>query len=158
MCIRDRHKVPLGEYDIRIEETEFSLNDYFAFLEKEKESIEKFTMQRKTAFSEELQRWHDTGQFHFESDMPDEIDDQEIDLPEGCELIESPVSGNVWKVLVSEGETYKSGQVLCVLESMKMEIEVSAPQAGKVEQVVRKQGQSISGGESLFVIRVTGSE
>ena len=46
--------------------------------------------------------------------------------------IESEVQGNVWKVLVSEGESVTAGQVLIIIESMKMEIPVEAPAAGRI--------------------------
>ena len=46
--------------------------------------------------------------------------------------VESEVTGNVWKVEVSAGAAVSAGQVLIILESMKMEIPVLAPRAGKL--------------------------
>ena len=50
--------------------------------------------------------------------------------------VESEVTGNVWKVEVSAGDTVAEGDVLIILESMKMEIPVEAPAAGIVQQVL----------------------
>ena len=49
--------------------------------------------------------------------------------------VESEVTGNVWKVEVSPGAAVSEGQVLIILESMKMEIPVEAPVSGTVQQV-----------------------
>ena len=45
------------------------------------------------------------------------------------------VSGNVWKVLVAEGDEIKPRQVVAILEAMKLEINVEAPDGGKVEKL-----------------------
>ncbi len=49
--------------------------------------------------------------------------------------IESEVAGNVWKHLVSAGDEVAAGDVLLIIESMKMEIPVEAPSAGRVVEV-----------------------
>ena len=49
--------------------------------------------------------------------------------------VESEVTGNVWKVLVEEGASVAEGDVIMILESMKMEIPVEAPVAGKVTEL-----------------------
>lgn len=50
--------------------------------------------------------------------------------------VESEVTGNVWKVLLGPGDTVQAGDVIMILESMKMEIPVEAPVAGTLEQVL----------------------
>ncbi|MCY4013081.1 MAG: biotin/lipoyl-binding carrier protein [Gammaproteobacteria bacterium] len=50
--------------------------------------------------------------------------------------VESEVTGNVWKVEVEAGERVEEGDVLLILESMKMEIPLEAPTAGTVAQVL----------------------
>ena len=49
--------------------------------------------------------------------------------------VESEVTGNVWKVLLEEGATVAAGDVIVILESMKMEIPVEAPVAGTVTEI-----------------------
>lgn len=66
--------------------------------------------------------------------------------------LQSDVTGTVWKVEVREGDTVSPDQTLVVLESMKMEIPVSAPHAGTVLQVLVAEGESVSEGQDVVVI------
>ncbi|EAL1123365.1 biotin attachment protein [Campylobacter coli] len=66
---------------------------------------------------------------------------QDVDSSEG---IQAGISGNVFKIYINEGEEVKSGQVVMVLEAMKMEIEVSAPKDGTIEKICVKTGDSVS--------------
>ena len=50
--------------------------------------------------------------------------------------VESEVTGNVWKVLKSTGDSVETGEVIMILESMKMEIPVEAPVAGTIAEVL----------------------
>lgn len=70
----------------------------------------------------------------------------------GQEVIDSPMPGNIWKILVSEGEMVKSGQTLVILEAMKMENELVAPRDGKVLQVLTSEGTSVNTGDKLVII------
>jgi pyruvate carboxylase subunit B len=66
--------------------------------------------------------------------------------------VKSGLPGAIFKVLVSVGDTVSQGQVLVVIEAMKMEIEVTAPQAGVVSAVKVKQGDTIVNGQLLVVL------
>lgn len=55
----------------------------------------------------------------------------------------SPITGSVWKVLVDNGASVSEGETLVILESMKMEIRVKAPQDGKLVELRVKEGDSI---------------
>ncbi|EAR10263.1 sodium-extruding oxaloacetate decarboxylase subunit alpha [Reinekea blandensis] len=66
--------------------------------------------------------------------------------------VPAPLAGNIFKVLVSPGEAVEEGQVVMILEAMKMETEVSAPQAGTVSQVAVKEGDSVSVGDTLLTL------
>lgn len=50
--------------------------------------------------------------------------------------VESEVTGNVWKVLKSTGDSVEAGEVIMILESMKMEIPVEAPVAGTIAELL----------------------
>jgi allophanate hydrolase subunit 1/biotin carboxyl carrier protein len=68
--------------------------------------------------------------------------------------VTSPMDANVWKVLVAEGDTLKKGQVLVILEAMKMEINVCAPEAldgAVVKAVATKPGHTVAPGSMLVV-------
>ena len=145
-----RRDFPLGRYPLRIEETEFSLADYQQFLQNQSDSIAQFQQQRQQAFAEELEQWRINNQLTYQQEdaVMGEQDDEQI--PEDVIAVESPVSGTVWQTPVAVGQQVDKGDTLMVLESMKMEIEVHAPQAAKVEKILFKQGQSVAAGQALF--------
>jgi urea carboxylase len=149
-----RRNFPKGRYTIRIESTTFSLQDYHAFLEQHHDSIDAFTAQRQQAFNEELQRWIASGQINFESEqhLTSESGEEEA-LPSNCVAIDSPVAGSVWQLLVKPGDAVSTGQTLAILESMKMEIEITAPHAGVVYAINRNEGSQINAGQALLVLQ-----
>lgn len=66
--------------------------------------------------------------------------------------VDSPLPGNVLDVKVSVGQTVKAGQVLVIIEAMKMENEVAAPADGVVKQIVASKGAVVATGDALLVI------
>jgi len=62
----------------------------------------------------------------------------------------APLAGSVAKVLVEEGQEIASGQVLLVLEAMKMETEITAPKAGTVARILVEKGTAVQAGEGLI--------
>ena len=68
------------------------------------------------------------------------------------EVIKSPMPGNVLKLLVSQGQQVKEGDVLLILEAMKMENEVVSTKTGTVAQIVVCQGAVVETGSPLAVI------
>ncbi len=59
---------------------------------------------------------------------------------------------NVWKVVVAEGDQVEEGATLCILESMKMEIPVEAPVAGRVTEVAVAEGGVVQEGDLIATI------
>lgn len=68
----------------------------------------------------------------------------------GGQAIESPLSGNVFKVLVSEGDEVADGDVVMILEAMKMETEIRSAFDGTVSRVLAKEGDAVSSGQPLI--------
>ena len=64
----------------------------------------------------------------------------------------SEVSGSVWKVEVTVGQTVAEGDTLLIVESMKMEIPVSAPGAGTVADIRTAEGESVTDGQLLVIL------
>lgn len=77
---------------------------------------------------------------------------KEVVVSEGSEAIEAPMPGTVLKINVSEGDTVKEGQVLAILEAMKMENEILAPRDGRVASIAITEGASVNTGDKLIVI------
>ena len=71
--------------------------------------------------------------------------------PAGACKIESPMPGTILDVKVSVGQTVKAGDIICVLEAMKMENEIVAPQDGKIASVIAK-GAQVNTGDVLASI------
>ena len=68
------------------------------------------------------------------------------------EAVSAPMPGTILKVNVTVGQAVKAGEVLCVLEAMKMENDIAAPKDGTVTQVVVSKGASVATGDALIVI------
>ena len=68
------------------------------------------------------------------------------------EKITAPMPGNILAVNVAAGQTVKSGDVLMILEAMKMENEIMAPKAGKVTAVNVQKGATVATGDLLCTI------
>ena len=68
------------------------------------------------------------------------------------EAVNAPMPGNILKIEVKQGDTVKAGQLMVILEAMKMENEIVAPKAGTVAQVVAKVGDKVDTGAALIVI------
>ena len=70
-------------------------------------------------------------------------------VPAGASSITAPMPGTILKVNVSNGDTVKKGQVLLILEAMKMENEIVAPMDGKITSVNVEKGKSVSVGDVM---------
>ena len=68
------------------------------------------------------------------------------------EAVNAPMPGTILKVNVAQGQSVKEGEVLCILEAMKMENEILAPKAGSVTQVLVSKGSTVDTGAPLVVI------
>jgi acetyl-CoA/propionyl-CoA carboxylase, biotin carboxylase, biotin carboxyl carrier protein len=68
----------------------------------------------------------------------------------------SPLQGNMWKVLVEAGQAVEEGQLVCIIEAMKMENEIIAHKAGVVERLAVKEGDPITSGATIAVIKSAG--
>lgn len=67
-------------------------------------------------------------------------------------IVKAPMPGSVLEVKVKEGDTVKDGDVLLVLEAMKMENELTASQAGTVTEILVKKGDTVNSGDPLIVL------
>ncbi|MDE3070856.1 MAG: carbamoyl phosphate synthase, partial [Acidobacteriota bacterium] len=70
----------------------------------------------------------------------------------GADLLASPLQGNMWKVLVKQGDAVEEGQLLCIIEAMKMENEITAHKAGVIAELPIAEGAPIAAGDPIAVI------
>lgn len=147
-----RDAFPHGAYQIDVEESSFNLAQHDAMLADEQESILKFKETQQSAFEAERQRWRDQG---INAEVIEEafaLEEPDINIPDGGSVVEAALPGSVWKVLVEPGQSVEAGEPVVILESMKMELEVAAPQGGIVHEVLCKPGQTVDPGQAVLVM------
>jgi acetyl-CoA/propionyl-CoA carboxylase, biotin carboxylase, biotin carboxyl carrier protein len=71
----------------------------------------------------------------------------------GPDTMASPLQGNMWKVLVKQGDEVTEGQLLCIIEAMKMENEITAHKAGTIVELPIVEGAPIQAGAPIATIR-----
>jgi len=77
---------------------------------------------------------------------------EEIKPQQGQEIVEAPMPGNIWKVVAQEGQQIKAGDIILILEAMKMENEILAPRDGKLVKMIAKEGSAVNTGDKLAII------
>ncbi|UZS61511.1 5-oxoprolinase/urea amidolyase family protein [Pseudomonas syringae] len=150
--VRIRRDFPLGRFALNIEHSTLNLADYQAFLTREAEGIEAFRAQQNAAFNAERERWIANGQADFQSDEGVTPNTEEQPLQPGQQCVDSHIAGNLWQVQVQPGDHVEAGDVLVILESMKMEIPLLAPIAGVVQDVRVQPGSAVRAGQRVVVL------
>ncbi|MBL8227391.1 MAG: urea carboxylase [Bryobacterales bacterium] len=149
-----RRSFPLGRFHLRMEEQTFSLREYHGFLKGIASETAEFRKQQRAAFLEERERWAAAGQAEIiQAVDEDDGPPAEAGLPEGCQPLSSPVTASVWNIAVEPGQRVTPGQKMVVLEAMKMEVVVTAPAAGTVEELRCRKGGFVMAGQALLVFR-----
>lgn len=148
-----RREFPAGRFTPKIEHSTFKLSDYLDFLEAEAPSIDCFRTMQREAFAAERERWRVAGLDVTDFAASVAASDTEIVIPDGHEAIFSPVTGNLWKLQVVEGDVVIEGQTVLIVEAMKMEIHVPSTTAGTVAALHVREGQSVSPGQTLLTLK-----
>jgi urea carboxylase len=152
--LRIRRDFPLGRFELNIEHSQLNLADYQAFLAREAQSIDAFRQQQQGAFNAERERWIASGQAHFDSEEPAPEVSEDAPLANGQQSIDSHIAGNLWQVQVETGSRVEAGDVLVILESMKMEIPLLAPMAGVVREIRVQPGSAVRAGQRVVVLEL----
>ena len=148
-----RDAFPRGRYPLRIEPKQFRLREYHAFLKTIKADAETFKKNQQAAFEAERERWAAAGQAEYLEPPEPPAPEPESDAPEGCRPVRSPIAASVWNISVEAGQRVEAGQKLVVLEAMKTEIAVAAPNAGIVERLNCAMGAMVGAGQTLLLLR-----
>jgi urea carboxylase len=150
--LRMRAGFPYGQFPLRIEESTLDLRDYLGFLERERTSIAAFQAQQQSAFAVERERWRVAG---LNESAPNEppARQEASQIPDGCIAVTASVSGSVWQLKAAVGQSVVRGEVLVIMEAMKMEISVVAAEPGTVVAIRAAEGSAASAGDTLLVLR-----
>jgi len=154
-----RRDFPAGRYPVRIEDGRFSMSDYGRFLDDNAAGIARFKQTQQAAFEAERERWRAAGSAEYVGEP--EADDaaaDDGDLAPGARSVASQVPGSVWKVMVGDGDVVAEGDVLVVIESMKMEFSVFAPCAGRVLKLRCAEGGTVGAGQEVVVLMPADSD
>jgi urea carboxylase len=142
-----------GRFDVRIEPARFSLDAYRRFLGESAVSIQSFKARQQAAFEAERERWAESGQLNLSAEASAAPRVETNTLAPGAQTVESHVHGSVWQLKTTAGASVAAGDVLVVLECMKMEIAIEAAFAGIIVQVLVKATDPVSPGQALFVVQ-----
>ncbi|OZB75729.1 MAG: urea carboxylase [Halothiobacillus sp. 14-55-98] len=135
-----------GALDVKTEAVVFRLDEHEAFLAANQSSINEFKARQAVAYQEEVSLWQeDEGSLNIREAV---LTETEV---EG-EPIAASISGNIWKLLVSPGEAVQVGQVVAIIEAMKMEFSVEAPRDGVIAQCACTPGQLVQMGQTLVTL------
>ncbi|MBI1182395.1 MAG: urea carboxylase [Alphaproteobacteria bacterium] len=148
-----RADFPYGRYKLDIEETTFSLKEYGHFLDTHADGIAAFKARQQAAFEAERQRWAEQGLASYVSDEAVAAPPDEGALPDGAVGVESHVPGNVWKLVAEPGQSVAAGETLVIVESMKMELAITAPVAGVVSEYRCQPGRPVKAGQVVAVMK-----
>jgi urea carboxylase len=142
-----------GRVQLDITESTFRLAEYREFLARHASDIGAHKARQQAAFEAERQRWEASGQIGYAADIPAPHAHTEAEeTPAGHVAVASPVSGSVWKIAAVVGQSVKAGDTLVTVESMKMELPVTAPMDGVVSQVCCAEGRAIVVAQTLVVL------
>jgi urea carboxylase len=154
-----RRDFPLGRREIEVVHETFRLSEYRSFLADNAASIGAFQATRQAAFDAERADWQAKGEFDRVAALTEAVGAGQapgaIEVPEGAELVEAPLGGSVWKMLVKPGDRVEKGAVIAVIEAMKTECDVASPETGVVRAVYAVERQAIAAGAPLIAIEPT---
>ena len=150
-----RDDFPHGRFQLAIENTTLQLGEQRRFLAENERSIAQFKARQQAAFEAERERWRQSGASVVESESTASasVAIEVADLPEGCTAVDAPVTGSVWQVSVAVGARVSAGDILVVVEAMKMEVPIAAEHAAEVVEVRIARGRTVSAGETVMVLR-----
>ena len=148
-----------GKLKLEIQTETFSLHQYHQFLDANAAEIAAFRDQQRTAFAAERERWAEAGEFTRQESLETEVAETEPEavLPPNSEAVVAHLSANIWQVLVQPGDQVAEGDKLVILEAMKMELAITAEEAGQVVALFCQQGQTVVAGQVLLAVEPTAS-
>lgn len=148
-----RADFPIGKWQPKIETTAISMPELSKEWQKQQTDIDKFVEQRERAFEQEMADWKASGQLNYQVETDTPQQQSELQLASDEFVIESSAAGSVWLVETKESAEVQTGDSLIVLESMKMEIAISAPESAIVSKLLVEEGQQVQAGQALAILK-----
>ena len=148
-----RARFPRGDYELRTEETTFSLAAYGEFLSSIADSAALFKETQRAAFNAERERWVVAGQMTIVEPPEAPADTEEAVVAAGCEAVRSSVTASVFQIPVKVGDHVEEDQKLVVLDAMKMEIAITAHTAGTIAEIHCTLNSLVMGSQLLVSLR-----
>ena len=136
-----------GRAAIRIEQSVFDFAEHTQFLTEHADAITEFRRQQASAFETEVALW---AQEEEDAPLTGEDTLRPAEEEDGALQVSADMNGNIWKVLVQPGDEVVAGQPLIIVEAMKMELAIVAPQAGRVKRIGCQPGRPVSPGDALL--------
>ncbi|NNH78273.1 urea carboxylase [Acinetobacter sp. ANC 5380] len=148
-----REDFKAGRLKLRIEDGVLNLKEYNQFLKDNSDTIHSFKETQQANFEAERRRWHEAGLAEYMTESLDAVDDGEgVDIPEGGCAVESHMPGSIWKIECASGDIVEEGATLAVIEAMKIEIPIIAPERMRVDAITIEKGQTVKTGQVLFTL------
>lgn len=136
-----------GRAAIRIEEAVFDFAEHLQFLQTNAEDIARFRQHQAEAFETEVERWQRDDQNPV---VEHPVQGMEAVVDDDAFPVVADMNGNIWKVLVNPGDVVEAGQPLIIVEAMKMELAINAPQSGRVKRIGCQPGRPVAPGDTLL--------
>jgi urea carboxylase len=145
-----------GRSQVKSSDAIFRLRDYRRFLSENLASIAAHKACQQAAFEAERGRWQATGEAGYSAEPANTPQESTFaELPPDCIAVSSPVSGSVWRIRSMRGQLVKAGETLVLVESMKMEVAVTAPADGIVSELCCTEGRAVLFAQTLLVLRLS---
>ena len=119
--------------------------------EKEVLLLELFPAVAKTFLTKQKEARYQATHKEEQTQQKEEVQKEE---PITGKVVEAPMPGNIFKILVKPGDTVSKGQSVLVLEAMKMENNITSDYAGKVKRILTQEGKSVTAGAKLIEIEI----
>ncbi len=149
----EREAFRQGRARLEITEEIFDLGEHLRFLDAIGPDLAQFRAKQKSAFDAEVARWHAEPEWVATNGASEGAGDGEaVAVRPDERAVCSTIAGNVWKMLVEPGQDVTAGETVAVIEAMKMEFAVAAPEAGRIARVACQQGTLVQSGQVLAVM------
>ena len=146
-----------GRWSPEITEGTLSIAEHHRFLSSHGESIAAFGDHQRAAFGAERDAWAASGELAAADAIERSLLEApaagpEVEVPDGAWAVTAPLAARVWSVAVKEGDRLDAGDTVVVLEAMKTETAIRAPEPATVVRLCCEPGELVAPGRILAVV------